>query len=184
MFRSNIFFDDTQKEEHYAKYPYEKEGSYSQNEDDDFQMHSPKPSTKVTPPSIAPSMKGSNGREGGKANTESGEGKEKTAPGTEITKRPRGRPRKVVDEDNTASGTEITKRPRGRPRKVVDVENTSGGSAEVKGAPKRKIAQPSKKDAANTAPTVVDEFSTESISKSIAKRKRLPGPLQRSPFGK
>ena len=64
-------------------------------------------------------MKESNGRKGREANKASGEGKEKTASGTEDKKRGWGRPQTKEVEGNTAAA-ESKKRGRGRPRKNVE----------------------------------------------------------------
>ena len=81
-------------------------------------MQTLSPSTG-TPTIAASIMKESNGRKGREANKASGEGKEKTASGTEDKKRGRGRPRTKEVEGNTAT-TESKKRGRGRPRKNVE----------------------------------------------------------------
>jgi hypothetical protein len=117
--------DDTQKEDYYAKYLDE------QVLPDDMQI-SPEASTKVTPES-------------------SGGPQEKTVSPTVITKRPRGRPRRMVHEENIASG----------------------GSSDVTGALERKRGRPSKLDVANTPRTVVDDFSTESIANRL-RQKKIP----------
>ena len=101
-------------------------------------------------------------------------------------------------KENTASGTTGTKRKRGRPRKTMVNEGSTKvavveeGSAKVtgpeQGTPKpygaasRKTGQPSRRTS-GTASTVVDDFSTESITNLITnKRKKNPGKFVSSPY--
>ncbi|TVU41232.1 hypothetical protein EJB05_14733, partial [Eragrostis curvula] len=88
----------------------------------------------------------------------------------------------------TASGTTMTRRPRGRPRKIrVDevsakVPRIEEGTPKVKGAASRKRAKPSR-IIVDTAPcTVLEDFSTESIANRINKWKKQPGKLLSSPY--
>ncbi|TVT98024.1 hypothetical protein EJB05_56693, partial [Eragrostis curvula] len=88
----------------------------------------------------------------------------------------------------TASGTTMTRRPRGRPRKIrVDevsakVPGIEEGTPKVKGAASRKRAKPSRITADTARRTVLEDFSTESIANRINKRKKQPGKLLSSPY--
>ncbi|TVU13651.1 hypothetical protein EJB05_37071, partial [Eragrostis curvula] len=88
----------------------------------------------------------------------------------------------------TASGTTMTRRPRGRPRKIrVDevsakVSGIEEGTPKVKGAATRKRGKPSRITADTATRTVLEDFSTESIANRINKRKKQPGKLLSSPY--
>ena len=142
-----------------AANPDEREGNGQDEDADDVQIIPPPTGTpttatasnKGTPASSAPpSMKESNARKEGEAYTVSG---------SVITKRGRGRPRKIQDEENSATG----------------------GSAKVTGAATRKGGRPPKRNVDTAPRTVVDDFRIESITKRI-KRNTHPGKYLTSPY--